>query len=225
LVAGLLERAGVTAPPVDALAIAEHHLGIPVDWVEQAEDDESGRRRPRQQSGNGLVLTPDMSSEQCQRLAANRIARLLLPAVLRKVDVLPGTESKILTTHILGLVAARVLIPTRQLRLALRECKYDVAALHAVFRTATIEAVAARLLDLDEPSVIAVVDDGIVASRRGNRFPAGRKLTNAEQECVDRISEHELPHRVRADGWTAWGWPVAGRAFRRILLRAVPDDV
>ena len=31
LVAGLLERAGVTEPPVDALQIAEDHLGIPVE--------------------------------------------------------------------------------------------------------------------------------------------------------------------------------------------------
>ena len=44
LVAGMLERAGVTTPPVDALHVAENHLGFPVEYVEPAEEDETGRR-------------------------------------------------------------------------------------------------------------------------------------------------------------------------------------
>jgi predicted transcriptional regulator len=224
LVAGLLERAGVTAPPVDALAIAEHHLGIPVEVVEPA--DESGRRRPRARpSGGGITLTTDMSDEQQQRAAADGIARLLLPDVYRKVGVVPGSESKQFAAHVRALIVARVLIPGRLLRAALRDCKYDVPALHERFSTASMEAVAARLLDLDDPCVIAIVDDGVVASRRGNRMPATRKLETAEQECVDRVMELDLPHRARVGEWTAWGWPVPGRPFRRIILRAVRDDV
>jgi predicted transcriptional regulator len=227
LVAGLLERAGVTAPPVDALALAENHLGIPIEWVEPEEDDDSGRRRPRPRSGAGstIALSPEMSAEQRQRVAADGIGRLLLPEVFHKVGVAPGTENRQFAAHVRALLVARVLVPTKPLRAALRECKYDVPALHRVFRTASMEAVAARLLDLDEPCVIAVVDDGVVARRRGNRAPAARKLTAAEQECVDRVTELDLPHRARVGGWTAWAWPVPGRPFRRILLRAVPDDV
>jgi predicted transcriptional regulator len=225
LVAGLLERAGVTAPPVDALAVAETHLGIPVEWVEPADEDDTGRQRPRRPAGGGIALTADMSPERRQRVAADGIARLLLPEVFHQLGVAPGTESRAFAAHVRGLVAARVLIPSRLLRAALREYKYDVPALHRAFRTASMEAVAARLLDLEEPCVIAVVDDGVVASRRGNRAPAGRKLTAAEQECVRQVTDLDLPHRARAGGWTAWAWPVPGRPFRRILLRAVPDDV
>ena len=82
-----------------------------------------------------------------------------------------------------------------------------------------------RLLDLDEPCVISILDDGVVAVRRGNRNHPGKKLEPPEQACHDRVMELDLPHRVRADGWTVQGWPVPGRAFRRIILRAVPDDV
>jgi hypothetical protein len=35
----------VTAPPVNALALAENHLGIPIEGVEPEDDDESGRQR------------------------------------------------------------------------------------------------------------------------------------------------------------------------------------
>ncbi|QJW97954.1 hypothetical protein [Frigoriglobus tundricola] len=226
LVGGMLERAGVAVPPVNALDVAEHHLGIPIEWVEPAEEDESGRRRPRaRHAGGGIALTTDMTAEQRQRAAADGIARLLLPEISHKVGVPPGSENKSFIAHVRSLTLVRVLVPPRMLRAALRECKCDVPALHKVFSTASMEMVAARLLDLDQPCVIAVVDDGVVASRRGNRFPASRKLEPAEQECVDRVMELDLPHRARIGEWTAWGWPVPNRPFRRIILRAVPDDV
>ncbi len=226
LVAGMMERAGVTAAPVDALALAERHLGIPVEWVEPAEEDDSGRRRARPRAaGSGIALTENMSAEQRQRAAADGIARLLLPDVCRKLNVPLGSESKQFATHVRALVAARVLIPSRLLRAALRDCKYDVPALHAVFRTTSMEAVAARLLDLDTPCVIGIVDDDVVASRRSNFMPVNRKLEAAERECVEQVTALDLPHRARVGEWTAWGWPVPGRPFRRILLRAVRDDV
>src|SRR5262249_1460465 len=156
--------------------------------------------------GGGIALSADMSAEQRQRVAADGIARFLLPEIFRKVDVVPGTESKPFAAHVRGLTAARVLIPSRLLRTALREWQYAVPALHAVFRTAGMEAVALRLLDLEQPSVIAVVDDGVVSTRRGNFAQVNRKLEPAEQECVDRVTELELPHRARTGGWTAWGW-------------------
>lgn len=226
LVAGMMERAGVTAGPVDALAVAEHHLGIPIEFVEPAEEDDGGRRRPRsRRPGNGITLTTDMSEEQQQRSAAAGIANLLLPDILHKLSVPAGAESKSLVTHIRGLIVPRVLIPTRLLRSALRDSKYDIPALKKVFGTASMEMIALRLLDLDSPCVIAIVDDGVVATRRGNQAPADKRLSAAEQECVARVTELDLPHRARVGEWTAWGWPVAGRPFRRIILRAVPDDV
>ncbi|MBN9523386.1 ImmA/IrrE family metallo-endopeptidase [bacterium] len=224
LVHGLLDRAGVTQPPVDALRVADDHLGIPVEVVEPEEDDPDAPPRRRRPAA-GIVLNPHMTDEQRQAVAAQAIALLLLPDLLRKLDIVPGSESKQAATHFRGLLAARVLVPTRMLRTALRQHKYDVPALHSQFRTARMEAVALRLLDLDSPCVIAVVDDGVVAVRKGNGPPADRKLTAAEQQCHDRVRALELPERVRTGGWTADGWPVPNRRFRRVLLRAVPDEV
>jgi hypothetical protein len=57
LVGGLLERAGVTWPPVNAPSIAEDHLGIPVDIAEPVEEDDRGRPRPRPRpKGAGIIL-------------------------------------------------------------------------------------------------------------------------------------------------------------------------
>lgn len=226
LVAGLLDRAGVTAPPVDALRVAEDHLGIPVEVVEP-EVDERGRPQAtaRRRPTSGIVLSTHMTAEQRHTAAANGIARTLVPDLLRKLDVEPGAESKQAAAHFRGLLAARVLVPTKLLRSALRACKFDVPALQAVFHTATVELVALRLLDLDGPCVITIVDDGVVGVRRGNAVPPGRKLTPAEQECADRVAALELPVKTRAGGWTVHGWPVPERPFHRVLMRAVPDDI
>ena len=225
LVTGLLERAGVDSPPVDALRVAEDHLGIPVEEVEP-ETDERGRPLPRTgRRRSGIVLSPHMSEEQRQSAAAQGIARTLLPDLLRKLGIPEASDNRQASAHFRGLITARILIPTRQLRTALRNCKYDLFALKDVFTTATIEMIALRLLDLDDPCVIAIIDDGVVATRRGNAMPAGRRLTPAEQQCLDRIMELDLPQKVRSDGWSVSGWPISERPFRRVILRAVPDDV
>jgi predicted transcriptional regulator len=223
LVAGLLERAGVDAPPVDALRVAEDHLGIPVEYAEPEDEDDERPFRRRQTSG--IVLAPYMTEEQQQTAAAHAIARTLLPDLLRKLDVTPGTESKQAAAHFRTLIASRLLVPTRMFRSAQRECKADVPALKDVFRTASTEMVAMRLLDLDQPCVMAIVDDGVVAVRRGNTAPATKKLTPAEQQCLDHVMRLDLPHRLRAEGWTVHGWPVPERPIRRVILRAVPDDI
>jgi hypothetical protein len=224
LVAGLLERAGIVKPPVDALHVAEEHLGIPVVEFEPGENDDYPRRRPRT-SGSGIAITPGMSREQRHKAAAEAIGQALLPEVLRKLDVPAGSENRQFASHLRGLVTGRLLVPTRFLRAAIRECRYDLPSLKERFATAMTEAIAQRFLDLDEPCVISIVDDGIVSVRRGNRSQPGKKLIAPEQTCHDHVAELELPHRVRADGWTVQGWPVSGRVFRRIILHAVPDEV
>jgi predicted transcriptional regulator len=226
LVNGLLERAGVVKPPVNALEIAESHLGVPVEIVEPVEEDERGRPRPRSRPAHsGIFLTPDMTEEQQQKAAADGIARALLPDILRKLNVLSGTESKQFSAHVRGAAAARLLVPNKLFRAALKECGHDLLALNRLFSTAAMEMIALRFLDLDEPCVIAIVDDGIVAVRRSNRFAATKQLERAERTCLDQIMKLDLPERVRIGEWTVQGWPVPGRPIRRIILRAVPDDI
>lgn len=225
LVAGLLERAGATEPPVDALRIAEEHLGIPVT-EEEPEEDERGRPiAGSRKKPHGIVFSTHATDEQRQTVAAQGIAKALLPDLLRKFGIEPGTENKQLGAHVRSLITGRLLVPTRQLRIALRTCKYDLAALKQHFGTASMEAIAHRLLDLDDPCVIAIVDDGVVASRRGNSAAVSKKLTPAEQKCLERVVQQDLPDVQRLEGWRVQGWPVPGRPFQRVILRAVPDDV
>jgi predicted transcriptional regulator len=222
-VAGLIERA-VIRPPVNALTVAEEHLGIPVRVV-NPDPEGDGTNRRRRDAGIGITLTTDMSAEARQRAAADGIARFLLPEICAKLNVQLGPDTKQFAAHLRGLVAPRILVPTKLLRAALKEHKYDIPALHATFATATMEAVALRLLDFDTPCAITVVDDGVVAVRRANQFAVSKKLEAAEQECVEQVTRLDEAHRARKGDWTAWAWPVPNRPFRRILIRSVRDDV
>jgi len=219
LLVQLLERAGVEAPPVDALRLAEDHLGIPVEYAEPEEGP------PRRRQSTGIVLAPHMTDEQQQTAAARAVAASLLPDLFRKLDIKPELENKSALAQFRGLIVNRLLVPSRMLRSAQRACKSDVAALKEVFRTASMEVIALRLLDLDQPCVVSVVDDGVVAVRRGNALPVNKKLLPQEEQCAQRVMELDLPHQVRGGGWTVQGWPVPDRPFRRVVLRAVPDDI
>ena len=221
----------MTAPPVNALAIAENHLGIPIEWVEPAEEDEAGRRRPRarQSSGDGIAflrrhefsntstrrgrrdrpLTPAGGLPQGGRGARHR-EQAVRRARKRGLGSSAGADSDARLVRRGACASARVRCARAAREWPARRAWKGCEACSWIWRNR---------------ASIAVVDDGVVASRRGNRMPATRKLTGAEQECVERVTELDLPHRARSGEWTAWAWPVPGRPFRRILLRAVPDDV
>ena len=138
---------------------------------------------------------------------------------------MPGTEQKSANTHLIGLIATRLLLPTRWFEAAARKASSDILRIQEAFRTVNLEPIALRLLEIEDLCVIAIVDDGVVGLRRSNAMQATKKLTPAEELCVEKVIETEEPQTVRREGWTSRGWPVTTGPFNRIVLRSVPDDV
>lgn len=227
LVASLLEQAAVQSPPVDALYLAREHLGIPIVVQPAASISEHGAVRPfrRRPTDGRIILTADMTREQRQKAAAEGIATALAPEVCRKLGVPFEPRQWQFLSQLRTLFAPRLLVPTRMFRTAQRECQRDLMALHTVFSTASAEMIAMRWLDLDEPCVVTIVDDGVVAWRRSNCGVTGKRLLAVEQECHDRITALEQPQRLRREGWTVRGWPLFRPLVRRIVLHSVPDDL
>ncbi len=224
LVAGLLERAGLREPPVDALFVATEHLGLPVH--EQAPSAGRGGRVYRHRTAGAVVsLVPGMTYEQRHQAAAEGIVAALLPELCRKLHLPWPAEQRGLLTQFRPAFVPRLLLPTRWFRAALRECKHDLYALKERFRTASYEMIALRWLDSDTPCIVSIVDDGVPALRRSNTATVGKKLEPAEQICHDRIAQLQQPQRHRSGGWTVYGWPIPDRLTQRIILYAVPDDV
>ena len=202
LVDELLERAGLTAPPVDALAIARRHLGLVVRL-------DGGR--------------PEPSEEQNQWTAAHAIGTHFKAELHRRLGVPPEQGRALAGESLANLVANHLLAPTAWFGGDARACDYDLFALKQRYGTAGHELLAWRLLDLPEPCVITVVDDGRVQRRRSNAWRVRRQLEGPEQECQRYVNRHGRPWLVRADGWTVQGWPVPRPEGKREALRSTFD--
>lgn len=226
-VSGLLARAGITEPPVDALAILRDAYRYRIDYDEPRDGPPRYGDRPKRRAGpNELILHPDASEESKQTLAARAIAKKLVPEVMIRLGVVPGTENRGADKSLIGVVTPRLLLPTKWFVSAARRCSFDLVDLKFQFAGAGWEMLAWRMLDADdEPSVVTVVDDGSVTARRGNLFSVNRTLTEAEQKAIAKVQETDDPSTARADGWSATAWPAQGIPFRRILVRAVPDQL
>lgn len=224
----VLDRSGAVGPAVDALELAQTLFRIPVQMAEPEEEEprrygDAPRRRPPPDT---IVLKMEQSEETHQALAARALARRLVPGILAKLGIVPGTEHRGAEKPLIATILPRLLLPTRRFATEARKAGYDLFALKAIFGTASFETIAWRLLDVDdEASVVAIVDDVSVTARRGNRFSVTKALTEAESEAVRRAAATKDPARTRRDDWTATAWPVSGIPFRRIIVRAVPDGI
>jgi predicted transcriptional regulator len=229
IVAAALSRCEMTEPPVDALRLADLGFGFrieyadPIDPAERRYGDQSKKKR---YSPDTIVLRDDMTEESQHLLAARAIARRLLPEILTRLGVHPEADNRQANTQIVSLIAPRLLLPSRWFSGDAGRAGFDLVLIKERYPTVGFETIALRLLDLDDPCVIAIVDDdGTIAARRSNSFQAPRRLTEAEQACRELIVKTGEPAKTKGSGWIVRGWPTPGVPFRRIVMRSIPEDV
>ncbi len=203
----LLESAGVEGPPVDAVALAERHLGLAVP-------------RDRAAAKRGEPLSP----EQEQAVAARAVADHLRPDVLRRLGLDPAGRRGLAGASLAALIADCLLVPTAWFRDEARGCGFDLFALKKRFATASHELLAWRMLDLDEPCVITIVDNDQVSRRRGNAVRVGKELAPAERRCLEQVQRYSRPSARDEGGWRVQGWPIHQADWKREVLRSVPPE-
>lgn len=212
LVEELLEEAGIREPPVDAVALARH-LGL----ERGADRDRRGRARPR------TLTLADSTPEQQQREAALDLADHLKDDLLIRLEVEDGPRP-MFGESLTGLFVERLLVPQAWLRDEARTCGYDLLDLKERFSTASHEAIAWRLLDLDQPCIVTVIDNERVTKRRANSGNVGRQLAPPEAACLRQVQKYSRPSRVCEDGLDVRGWPIHGPDWKREILRSVIDE-
>ncbi len=223
----LLEQERVTAPPVDAVTLVQDAFGLTVVEEEPDDDPEQGRfgPRPPRRRSREVLLRPDQSVASKHALCARACAKQMVPGILERLGVTPGTENRSAATQLAAVIAPRLLMPSHWWERDARRAGFDLLELKARYTTVGVELLLLRMLDVDEPAVVAVVDDGTATTRRSNRQPVGRALLAAELLCCERVRAEREPQRVRRDDWTTQGWPIPDGPYDRILVRSVPDEV
>ena len=113
LVEELLGAAGVLAPPVDAIKLAQGHLGMIVCL------DRRQPQRGRAQRVAGrkqIFLRPEPSEERHQWTVAHEIGEHFKADLLARLGVEPGQTRAMTGESLANLFAHRLLVPTAWLR-------------------------------------------------------------------------------------------------------------
>lgn len=217
----LLEKADLSAPPVDAIALAQRHLGMVVCL-----DRRQPQRGRAQRSGGRqqIYLRPEPTEERHQWTVAHEIGEHLKASLLERLGVAPRQTPALAGESLANLFAYRLLVPSVWFAADAAEMAYDVLELKRRYRTASHEVVAWRLLDLPEPCIISIVDNSHVSRRRSNSWPITRRLEPPELECQEYVNYYSRAHMVCRDGWTVRGWPVHQADWKREVLRSVVEE-
>jgi Zn-dependent peptidase ImmA (M78 family) len=222
LVEEVLHRAGIETPPVDAIVLAQKHLGMVVCL------DKRQQQRGRAQRASGraqIFLRPEPTEERHQWTVAHEIGEHVKATLLERLGIVPEQTGAMSGESLANLFASRLLVPTCWLAGDARACGYDLLDLKRRYRTSSHEVIAWRFLDLPEPCIITILDNDHITRRRSNGWRVRNKvLEPVEQQCQRRVSHDGRPRVLRASGWTVQGWPVHQAGWKREILRSVVEE-
>jgi Zn-dependent peptidase ImmA (M78 family) len=221
LVQELLKSAGVQEPPVDAIKLAQGHLGMVVCL--DARQQQRGRAQ-RAAGQKQIFLRPEPTEERHQWTVAHEIGEHLKTRLLENLNVDPDQMRSMAGESLANLFAHRLLVPTVWYAADAPALEYDLLALKKRYATSSHEVLALRMLDLPDPCVITIIDNDHIHKRRSNAHRVRKELEPAEERCRLYVNKHGRPHVVRAAGWTVHGWPVHQTDWKREILRSVPDE-
>ncbi len=221
IVEELLAQAGVEGPPVDAIALAQRHLGMTVSL--DSRQQERGRvqragRRPQ------IFLRPEPTEERHQWTVAHEIGRHLRDQIHERLN-LTREEARTLTGESLSnLFSSRLLVPTVWFATDAPAMAYDLLELKKRYRTSSHEVIALRFLDLPEPCIITVFDNDTVHRRKSNGPRVTKEVEPVEAKVQKYVHERGEPKTLREGNWTVQGWPIHQHGWKREILRSVVDE-
>jgi Zn-dependent peptidase ImmA (M78 family) len=218
MVEELLQAAGVQQPPVDAIALAQRHLGMMVCL-----DRRQPQRGRAQRSGGRkqIFLRPEPNEERHQWTVAHEIGEHFKSALLERLGAEPGTTRPMAGESLANLFAYRLLVPTCWFAADAPACGYELPELKERYSTSSHEVIAWRLLDLPEPCVITILDNDHVSRRKSNVWRVRRELEAPERACQQYVNYYSRAHMIQEGGWTVYGWPVHQADWKREILRSV----
>lgn len=220
----LLVAAGVDGPPVDAFRVAES-LGIDVAW----DDRQTGRARlVALQEGDraartSILLRRDPRDERRHWAVAHEIGEAAAHRVFARLSVDPRVAPPAAREDIANRLAGRLLLPTPWLRAAGNASGWDVAAIKRQSVHASHELVARRMLEMDVPVIVTVLDQNRVTWRRSNVSGRVPPLSPAERRCQSIVHDSGEPATLDDNARMVQGWAIHENDWKREILRMEVD--
>jgi Zn-dependent peptidase ImmA (M78 family) len=221
LVEEILTGARMEKPPVDAIALAQKHLGMVVCL------DKRQGQRGRAQRAVGqrhIYLRPEPREERHQWTVAHEIGEHLRNDLLKRLGIEPEEAKAMTGESLANLFAYRLLVPTCWFADDAPGMDFDLLALKKRYSTSSHEVLAWRFLDLPRPCIVTILDNEQIHRRKSNAWPTRRELSPAEEKCWKYVHHYSRPKRVQEGGWTVHGWPVHELDWKREILRSVVEE-
>jgi len=219
--AGLLERAEITTPPVDALFLARR---LDLDVVR--DDQQVGRARfvrlggARQRNPRGTILLhSDPRTERRHWAVAHEIGESVAWQVFHALRIDPREASADTRETVANHLAGRLLLPTAWLAADGPACGWELFELKARYRTASHELIARRMLDFPVPLIVTIVDLQKITWRRSNIGGRVPSLWEVERECWRSVHHGAQPADAASGPCRVRGWPVHEEGWKREILR------
>jgi len=219
--AGVLDVAGMPAPPIDAVELARA-LGLTLAW----DTGQSGRGRLVRLSGfagrkpcGSILLRPEPRRERLQWATAHEIGEACACQIFDHLGVDPREAPSGAREMVANQLAGRLLLPRDPFVADGRTMGWDLFELKTRYSTASHELIARRMLDFEWPIIITVFDHGRRTWRNGNLarrppalLPLEMAARHAAHERGEPIIEETPLCRVQA-------WPVHEPDWKREILR------
>jgi hypothetical protein len=218
--AEILRRARVTRPPIDAIEVARR-LGCPVLWDAR----QKGRARiatVRVGSGcrreSAIFLRPDPRRERIQWAVAHEVGEQCAAEVCQRlgIDVVESLPDQ--REQIANALATRLLLPIRWFADDAMAFDLDLVLIKNRYSTASHELIARRMLDLPQPMLLTIFDQGRQQFRRWNRPQRPPSISKLEWQAWQRA--HESGDAVHGSTSPRIDvWPVHEPGWKREIIR------
>lgn len=215
VVSELLDRLRIQAPPIDSLLVARR-LGIQL----VTDESQAGRGRCKRLGDRAtFFIRPDKRLERLQWAVAHELGECFAWRVARisgqELDATQGVTREAIANKF----ASRLLLPSRWFVVDAERCAGDLLTLKEIYRTASHESIAWRLLDLDLPTVITICDQGKITARKGNDFSPPRVLHPRERHLWRQSHERNRSLEWEQSELKIQCWPIHEPDWKREVLR------
>lgn len=216
----LLEKLGMERPPVDAFHVARA-LGAAV----VADDGQRTRGRiVRRKNVAAICLRDEPRCERRHWTVAHEIGEHLMADLADAAGLDLTASPADARESLANRFAMLLLVPPHWFSFDAPMAGFDLFELKSLYRTASHEVLALRLLDLDPPTVISIFDNGRLTRRLSNTRSTFPPLHELEWRCRSQASTTGRPCRQRAAGLDVQAWPIHEPGWKREILRTVCED-
>lgn len=222
----LLAQAGIEEPPIDILHVAavlgfvvavDTRLGVRARHVQLAADDEEDET-------SAILLRPEPRIERRHWAVAHEIGEHHVHAVFARLGLDADVVAPPTREQTANALANRLLLPTLWFLADGFKLRWDLGALKGRYRTASHELIARRMLEMDPPAIMTMIDQTEPKFRRGNMAGPVPRLMDLE-----RILCHSAHHtgKIQQDRdrrfWVRV-WPIHEGKWKREIIRTELRD-